>query len=79
LGVTVDPGGFGDNTAFRVDSEKVPGVWRAFPSFSRAVLEVNDARVFAGIHHRTSCLDGNALGSKVAHFVLRHSMRPIEE
>jgi hypothetical protein len=25
---------FGDNTAFRIDSERVPGVWRAFPSFS---------------------------------------------
>jgi hypothetical protein len=70
---------FGDKTAFRIDSEKVPGVWRAFPSFSRAVLEVNDARVFAGIHYRTSCLDGNALGTEVVRFVLRHSMRSIEE
>jgi len=65
--------------AFRIDSERVPGVWRAFPSFSRAVLEVNDARVFAGIHYRTSCLDGNALGTEVARFVLRHSMRPESE
>jgi membrane-associated phospholipid phosphatase len=70
---------FGDNTAFRVDSERIPGVWRAFPSFSRAVLEVNDARVFAGIHFRSSCLDGNALGNNVARFVLRHSMRPESE
>jgi hypothetical protein len=68
---------FGDNTAFLVDSERVPGVWRAFPSFSAAVLEVNDARVFAGIHFRTSCLDGNAVGAAVARFVMRHSMRPI--
>lgn len=70
---------FGDNTAFRIDSERVPGVWRAFPSFSQAVLEVNDARVFAGIHYRTSCLDGNALGIEVADFVLRHSMRLLEK
>lgn len=70
---------FGDNTPFLIDSERVPGEWRAFPSFSRAVLEVNDARVFAGIHFRTSCLDGNVLGTEVARFVLRHSMRPIEE
>jgi membrane-associated phospholipid phosphatase len=70
---------FGDNTAFRIDSERVPGVWRAFPSFSQAVLEVNDARVFAGIHFRTSCLDGNALGTEVARFVLRHSLRSLEE
>jgi len=70
---------FGDKTAFLIDSERVPGVWRAFPSFSHAVLEVNDARVFAGIHFRSACLDGNVLGTKVARFVLRHSMRPIAE
>jgi membrane-associated phospholipid phosphatase len=68
---------FGENTAFLIDSERVPGVWRAFSSFSQAVLEVNDARVFAGIHFRTSCLDGNALGVEVARFVIRHSIRPI--
>lgn len=68
---------FGDNTAFLIDSEKVPGVWRAFPSFSQAVLEVDDARVFAGIHYRTSCLEGNVLGTKVARFVLGHSIQPI--
>jgi len=44
-----------------------------------AVLEVNDARVFAGIPYRTSCLDGNALGTEVARFVLRHPMRSIQE
>jgi len=70
---------FGDNTSFRIDSERVPGVWRSFSSFSQAVLEVNDARVFAGIHFRSSCLDGNALGTNVARFVLRHAMRPESE
>ena len=70
---------FGDKTPFRVDSERLPGVWRAFPSFSSAVLEVNNARVFAGIHFRTSCLDGNALGRAVARFVLNHSMQPESE
>jgi hypothetical protein len=38
-----------------------PGRWRPFPSLSEAVLEINDARVFGGIHFRTSCLHGNAL------------------
>jgi membrane-associated phospholipid phosphatase len=68
---------FGDNTAFLIDSEKVPGVWRAFPSFSQAVLEIHNARVFAGIHFRSSCLDGSALGTKVARFVMGHTIRPI--
>jgi membrane-associated phospholipid phosphatase len=65
---------FGDNTPFLIDSEKIPGVWRSFPSFSAAVLEIHNARVFGGIHYRSSCLDGSAVGKKVAQFVLRHSM-----
>jgi len=68
---------FGDNTAFLIDSERVPGVWRAFSSFSSAVLEIHDARVFGGIHFRSACLDGSAVGTAVAHFVIRHSIRPI--
>jgi membrane-associated phospholipid phosphatase len=68
---------FGDTTAFLIDSERVPGVWRAFPSFSAAVLEIHDARVFGGIHFRTACLDGSVVGTAVAHYVIRHSMRPI--
>lgn len=70
---------FGDNTPFRVDSERVPGVWRTFSSFSSAVLEVNNARVFAGIHYRISCLNGNELGRAVARFVIEHSMKPESE
>jgi hypothetical protein len=70
---------FGDNTAFAIDSERIPGALRSFSSFSQAVLEVNDARVFAGIHFRTSCLDGNALGTKVAFFVMQQAMRPVPD
>ena len=68
---------FGDNTAFLIDSEKVPGLWRAFLSFSQAVLEIHNARVFGGIHFRTACLNGSAVGTKVARFVMQHSIRPI--
>lgn len=70
---------FGDKTPFLIDSEKVPGVWLAYPSFSSTVLDVNNARVFAGIHYRSSCLDGNGVGRAVAHFVMKHSMRPDSE
>jgi len=36
----------------------------------------DEASEFAGIHYRTSCLNGNKLGSAVAHFVMDHSMKP---
>jgi membrane-associated phospholipid phosphatase len=66
---------FGENTSFTVTSESRPGT-RSFPSFSSAISEIADARVFGGIHFRTSCVIGNTLGSTVADYVSRHAMRP---
>jgi len=68
---------FGDNTSFTVTSESRPGS-RSFSSFSSAVSEISDARVFGGIHFRTSCDLGNTLGRAVANFVATHAMRPLE-
>ena len=68
---------FGDNTAFSVTSEIRPGT-RSFSSFSAAVAEIADARVFGGIHFRTSCVRGNALGQSVAAYVSSHAMRPLD-
>ena len=67
---------FGDNTSFTVTSESRPGT-RSFSSFSSAVSEIADARVFGGIHFRTSCVLGNTLGRNVAHFVARHAMHAL--
>src|SRR6266850_2548537 len=59
---------FGDNTAFSVTSEVRPGT-RAFSSFSDAIAEIADARVFGGIHFRTSCVRANTMGRAVADYV----------
>jgi hypothetical protein len=65
---------FGDNTTFSVTSDVRSGT-RTFSSFSDAVAEVADARVFGGIHFRTSCVRANTLGRAVADYVTRHAMR----
>jgi PAP2 superfamily protein len=65
---------FGDDTPFTVDSSVRLGT-RSFASFSDAVAEIADARVFGGIHFRTACVRGNALGRAVAHYVSTHAMR----
>jgi PAP2 superfamily protein len=65
---------FGDNTSFTVTSDVRPGT-RSFASFSAAVSEIADARVFGGIHFRTSCTLGNVLGREVAKYVSKHVMR----
>jgi hypothetical protein len=68
---------FGDATPFSIDSEKLPGVLRSFPSFSQAVLEINDARVFGGIHFRNAVLDGNTLGRAVGNYALQNAAQSL--
>lgn len=53
--------------------------WRPITaSFSAALDEVKDARVFGGIHFRTACRVGQALGESVGEYVLKHSLRPLD-
>jgi len=66
---------FGENTDFSLTSEIRPGTTRSFHSFSDATAEIADARVFGGIHFRTSCVRANTLGRTVADYVSRHAMR----
>lgn len=66
---------FGDDTEIWITSELTPGVTRYFASFSEAVEEVGDARVFGGIHFRKACVDGNALGQQVASYVLQNGFQ----
>jgi membrane-associated phospholipid phosphatase len=68
---------FGDNTRFTVDSDVRSGT-RAFPSFSAALAEIHDARVFGGIHWRTACRIGSALGEAVAAYVSSHALRQLD-
>jgi hypothetical protein len=65
---------FGENTAFSLTSEIRPGT-RFYTNFSEAIAEIADARVFGGIHLRSSCARGNSLGQAVADYVSRHVMR----
>ena len=69
---------FGNATTFTVKSDVMPGVVRSFSSFSSALEEVKEARIFAGIHFRKACDDGQATGQAVATYVLGHALRPLE-
>jgi membrane-associated phospholipid phosphatase len=70
-------GMFGDDTSFTVTSDVRPGT-RSFASFSAAVAEIADARVFGGIHYRTSCVRANLLGQAVASYISTHAMRALD-
>jgi hypothetical protein len=67
---------FGQNTPFTVDSDAMPGVTRSFTSFNQAMAELADARVFGGIHFRTACDDGLAVGAAVGNYILQNAFLP---
>lgn len=68
---------FGERTRFSADNDLMPGVIRSFRSFSSALEEVKNARINAGIHFRAATTDGQALGVKVAEYVLEHGLQPV--
>jgi hypothetical protein len=69
---------FGERTDFTVDNDLMIGVNRSFGSFSQALDEVKNARIFAGIHFRFSCDDATTIGDQVGHWVLDHALLPAD-
>jgi hypothetical protein len=62
---------YGDGTVFTVTSAGLPGVVRSFTSFSTAIAQVEDARVWGGIHFRFACAAAARTGAAVADYVRR--------
>lgn len=67
---TVLAAAYGDCTPFTVTSVGAPGVERRFGSFSAAVQQVEDARVFGGIHFRFATVAAADMGTGVGRYVL---------
>lgn len=63
--------------AFTLASPGLPGVARTYRSFSAAAREDVDARVWSGIHWRSSDRTGRALGQRIGRYALTHALRPV--
>jgi hypothetical protein len=68
---------FGDSPGFVIEaaSPQNVGFIRYWQTFGEGVQEVIDARVYSGIHFRTSDEVGARLGRQVARFVTTHALR----
>ena len=64
---------FGDSGPFTLDSEILPGVLHSFNSFAAAADEAFVARIYGGIHFRSSCQDGHDLGVSVGNYILANA------
>jgi hypothetical protein len=59
-------------------STAAPGITRSFERLSDYVAEVINARIYEGVHYRTSGDVGAALGRKVAEEVVKTQLRPLQ-
>ena len=60
-------------------SSSVTHTTHTFASFGDVVREVDDARIYGGMHFRSSVLAGNRLGRRVVDYMLRTKFRPQED
>jgi hypothetical protein len=51
---------------------------RSFESTDDMIREIIDARVWAGIHYRTSVVHGAVIGRQVAHWVSKRYFLPAQ-
>jgi len=67
-----------DEIPFSVTST-VTGTTHSFDSFEDVVREVDNARIYGGMHFHHSVKEGNRLGRMVTEFILQHHFRHNEE
>jgi hypothetical protein len=66
-----------DEIAFGVPSIPFPGEIRPFASFSDALDEIVEARIWAGLHFRNADVQGRLLGKNVADYMLSRYFQPV--
>jgi hypothetical protein len=55
------------------------GLPRSFSTFSQAIDEIVDARVWSGIHFRTADVHGQRIGRHIASYRQGHYFRPVDD
>jgi hypothetical protein len=64
-----------DIASFKLTSTTAPGVTRSFSKLSDYVAEVVNARVYDGVHYRTSGEAGAAMGRKIGEYTVQNLLR----
>jgi len=65
-----------DGVPFTIGSDVVPGMVRAFASFSAAANEAAVSRLYGGIHFRSSIEDGLSAGMAIGEWAFTHYLQP---
>ena len=66
-----------DAASFKLTSTTAPGVTRSFGKLSDYVAEVVNARIYDGVHYRTSGEAGAAMGRKIGEYTVQNFLKPV--
>jgi hypothetical protein len=66
---------FGTDEVPFVVTSLVTGTTHTFSNFEDVVQEVDNARIYGGMHYRNSMKQANRLGSRVVEYMVRHHFR----
>ena len=66
-----------DAASFKLTSTTAPGVTRSFSKLSDYVAEVVNARIYDGVHYRTSGEAGAAMGRKIGEYTVQNFLKPV--
>ena len=66
----------GDHHTVVVGSPAYPSFTYAYPSFSAAAQGVQNARIWGGLHFRTSCQVGGRDGFAIADYITANFLTP---
>jgi hypothetical protein len=65
--------------AITLSDPAVPDLTRQYTSFREITDDIDDARVYGGIHFRFDQEAGGVQGRRVGRYVLKHNLRPLHE
>jgi hypothetical protein len=68
----------GDEHTFTLVARDYPSFTWTFDRFSDAAAQVKEARIWAGIHYRSSCNVGGGIGVQIADYVLDNFLLPLD-
>ena len=69
----------GNDHTFTLSAPGYPGFTWTFTSLSDSVLQVKEARIWAGIHFRNSCNVGSTQGLMISSYILENFLLPLDE
>jgi hypothetical protein len=61
----------------RLSDPAIPGLVLEYTSFEEITQDIDDARVYGGIHFRFDQLAGRKQGREIGRWVLKHNLRPL--